>query len=84
MSKERPTLDPVLCELATAKEQHARMLDLAQLLRVLWHHHRSQTKPGASPVTASYHQALAQRLGAHLDGTPLEGSLQDLIDRRGS
>lgn len=62
----RSTLDKPLCALATAKEEHADMLDLAQLIQQLWHHHVSQTKPQTGACSKEYNQELADRLAYHL------------------
>lgn len=63
---KRATLDKPLCALATAKEEHADMLDLAQLLTQLWHHHVSMAKPQTVACSKEYNQELADRLAFHL------------------
>lgn len=60
------TIDKELCRLATAKEEHARMLDLSHLLQQLWHHHLSQSKECVTPCSKQYNRELADRLAWHL------------------
>jgi len=60
------TIDKELCRLATAKEEHERMLDLSHLLQQLWFHHQSQAKPITTPCSRQYNQELANRLAWHL------------------
>ncbi len=44
---------------AMAKEDAEALLTIEGLLRQLMHHHNSQAKPDASPVSREYHAKLA-------------------------
>lgn len=62
----RGTIQHALAPLATAAEQHARMLALSDLLNRLWHHHLSQSKSHTTACSKSYNKQLADELSYHL------------------